>query len=393
MTYGIILGAGSGLRMGLGKNKVLATLRGQTIISHAILAFDKMVDGLILVIKKEDDALIKAALEKTGLQSKINKVVYGGSTRQQSVLQGLLALPEEVERVLIHDGARPFVSKELIGRILCGLDQHQGVIPVVPVSDTIKEVNSFGQVVKTIPREELMAVQTPQGFHKDVLVRAYQEAAHQGFEATDDASLLERLGIAVSTVMGEMENVKLTTKTDLDFAKVLYQKLKGKKAEAEMPIIRIGQGYDVHRLVEGRPLILCGVKVIHEKGLLGHSDADVGTHALMDALLGAAGLGDIGSHFSDQSEQYKNISSLLLLEQTMALLEKEGYSVQNADVTLVAQAPKLKPYILEMKETLAYTMNISPTLINVKATTTEKLGFEGEGQGISAHCVCLLRRK
>lgn len=390
MTYGIILAAGQGLRMGLNQNKVLAAVKGQTVIARSITAFNQMVEGLVLVIRKEDELEIKKILETTGLTKEVKQIVFGGETRQDSVFNGLKALPKEVDKVLIHDGARPFLSKKLIARVIEGLGKYQGVVPVIAVADTIKEINDLGEVVKTLPRNRLRAVQTPQGFDKLTLLRAYEEAEKQGFTGTDDASLLELIGVKVGTVKGEEENLKLTTKVDLNVAKALYQKAKEKITQPIMPSIRVGQGYDVHQLVEGRPLIICGVTIPYDKGLLGHSDADVGTHALIDSLLGAAGLGDIGSHFPDQSAQYKDISSILLLEKVAALLSEKGYGIQNVDVTLVAQAPKLKPYIEEMKKILADTLQISAEQVNVKATTTENLGFEGEGKGISAQAVALI---
>jgi 2-C-methyl-D-erythritol 2,4-cyclodiphosphate synthase len=233
----------------------------------------------------------------------------------------------------------------------------------------------------------LRAVQTPQGFSKDLLLRAHRLAEELGMLATDDAALVEALGVPVRLVEGSYDNLKLTTPEDIDAAEAVLRRRSG-----NTPAMRIGHGYDVHQLVPGRKLILGGETIPHETGLLGHSDADVALHALIDAMLGAAARGDIGQHFPDSDQKYKGISSLMLLQETGVLLEKLNWRVGNAEITIAAQRPKLAPYIPAMRQNIAKALQISLDCVSVKATTTEHLGFEGEEKGISAQAVCMLVR-
>jgi 2-C-methyl-D-erythritol 4-phosphate cytidylyltransferase/2-C-methyl-D-erythritol 2,4-cyclodiphosphate synthase len=255
-------------------------------------------------------------------------------------------------------------------------------VPGIPVSSTYKVCDAAGLVLQTPDRASLFEVQTPQGFIAQDLLRVSLKAAEEGFEGTDDASLMEHYGLPVRIVPGSKSNLKLTTPDDLAAAQLI---LKG-----GLPSMRVGMGYDVHRLVEGRKLVLCGVEIPWDLGLLGHSDADVALHALMDAMLGACGLGDIGRHFPDTDDRFKGISSLLLLQETNRLVREAGFSISNVDVTIVAQRPKLMPYIPQMVRTVADALQIEESAVNIKATTTEKLGFEGRGEGISASAVCLV---
>ena len=259
----------------------------------------------------------------------------------------------------------------------------------VALKDTVKRVDDGGVVVDTPPRDRLRAVQTPQTFEAGLIRRAHAAYA-LGERATDDAALAERMGIAVRLTEGDVENIKLTTPEDLLLAREVILKREGKKEEK--PMMRIGHGYDVHRLVEDRKLILCGVEIPYTLGLLGHSDADVALHALMDALLGAAALGDIGRHFPDTDPAYKGADSGRLLDHVVALLEEKGYTVGNVDVTIICQRPKLKDYIEQMRENVARHLKVDVDCVNIKATTTEKLGFEGEGLGISSHAVACIEK-
>ena len=246
-----------------------------------------------------------------------------------------------------------------------------------------------GCVIDTPPRDGLRAVQTPQTFSAELIWRAHAEFEH-GERATDDAALVERMGVSVHLTEGDVENIKLTTPEDMLLARQVILRREGRKEEHAM--MRIGQGYDVHRLVEGRKLILCGVEVPYTLGLLGHSDADVALHALMDALLGAAALGDIGRHFPDTDPTYKGADSGKLLDHVVELLKEKGYRVGNVDVTIVCQRPKLKDYIEQMREQVARHLNVDVDCVNIKATTTEKLGFEGEGLGISSQAVACIEK-
>ena len=370
-VFALILAAGSGERMGLGMNKVLAPLGGVPVLVRSVRAFDGQVDGRVIVARPTELETVRALLPG-------ETVVPGGDTRQRSVLAGLMALPEDAEVVLVHDGARPFVSPRIIARCIESVYEWGSGVASVPVTDTIKRVDGQGAAIETPMRASLRAAQTPQGF-KAVTLRAAIEALEaRGETATDDAAAMEAVGHIVFLTEGDEKNIKLTTQEDLRMAESW---LEAKKT------LRMGHGYDVHRLTEGRSLILCGVTVPYEKGLLGHSDADVALHALMDALLGAAALGDIGRHFPDSDPQYKGISSVTLLERVVAALQARNLSVCNVDVTIVAQRPKLAPYIEEMVKRTAHALGVPPESVNVKATTTEGLGFAGEGLGIEAHAV------
>ena len=306
-------------------------------------------------------------------------VVFGGENRQQSVYNGLKSVPIDVDLVAVHDAARPFVTSEIIEATLRSAEEYGSGIISTPVTDTIKQVGSDG-IVSTPDRASLFAVQTPQTFRKNLLLAAHESAAREGFVATDDAALFERYcgAVRLVTAQGAEQNRKLTMRSDFI---------------TNLPDIRVGHGYDAHRLIEGRKLILCGVEVPHRLGLDGHSDADVALHALMDAMLGAAALGDIGRHFPDTDEAYRGISSVLLLEKTVQILKSKGFHVSNADVTIVAQRPKLAPYMENMQKTVAGTLHLDIDRVNVKATTTEHMGFEGAEEGISAHAVVTLTRE
>lgn len=379
MWYAIVLAGGSGSRMGADRNKVLLTLNGEPVIVRAVRAFQGLVDGVILVSRPEDITQIGAAMQQAGLNVTI---VPGGATRQDSVWNGLCAIPADGRYVLIHDGARCLVDKETILRCRESVEKCGTGVAAVPAVDTIKQVDADEVVAATPDRSTLRSVQTPQGFELALIRRAHEAAREAGFLGTDDASLVERLGHPVRLTMGSRQNIKLTTPEDLKMAEAFL--------ETALPSLRIGQGYDVHRLVEGRDLILCGVKVPHTLGLLGHSDADVALHALMDAMLGAMALGDIGKHFPDTDERYRGISSMTLLEHVVALLKARGAQVANCDVTIVAQKPKLLPHIPLMRQNVAKALSLPIDRVNVKATTTERLAFEGREEGISAQAVCLV---
>ena len=289
----------------------------------------------------------------------------------------------------IHDGARPLVTADVIARTLESAQKFGSGVAAVALKDTVKRVDEDSVVVDTPPRDKLRAVQTPQTFEAGLIRKAHAAYA-LGERATDDAALAERMGIAVHLTEGDVENIKLTTPEDMLLARQVILKREGQKEEK--PMMRIGHGYDVHRLVENRKLILCGVEIPYALGLLGHSDADVALHALMDALLGAAALGDIGRHFPDTDPAYKGADSGKLLDHVVALLEEKGYTVGNVDVTIICQRPKLKDYIEQMRENVARHLKVDIDCVNIKATTTEKLGFEGEGLGISSHAVACIEK-
>ena len=382
MWYAIVLAGGSGSRMGANRNKVLLALKGEPVIVRSLRAFQGLVDGVVLVTRAEDIPAVRAAAEAAQLPVTI---VPGGDSRQASVWNGLCALPAECTHVLIHDGARCLVDEGTIRRCMASVESCGTGVAAIPAIDTIKQVDADSVVTATPDRASLRAVQTPQGFTVDIIRRAHEAAMQEGFLGTDDASLVERLGLPVHLTLGDRRNIKLTTPEDMLMAEAFLP--------LNFPALRVGQGYDVHRLVEDRDLILCGVKVPHTLGLLGHSDADVALHALMDAMLGAMALGDIGKHFPDTDERYRGISSMKLLEHVAALLQSRRARVTNCDVTIVAQKPKLLPYIQQMRENVAAALQLPLDRVNVKATTTERLAFEGREEGISAQAVCMIQQQ
>jgi 2-C-methyl-D-erythritol 4-phosphate cytidylyltransferase/2-C-methyl-D-erythritol 2,4-cyclodiphosphate synthase len=388
-TEVILLAAGSGKRMQAGENKVFLPLCGIPVLCRSVSAFRGLCDTLVLVLKPKEVQTARDILTAHGLMEDVTAVTYGGPERQDSVKNGLMMLSQEESVVLIHDAARPLVTKEIIVRAIEAVKVHGTGVAAVTVKDTIKQADGENRAVSTPDRAQLRAVQTPQGFLKSILHKAHRNAQENGILATDDAGLVEALGESVHLSDGSYCNIKITTPEDMFMAEAM---LNVNNREA-FPSIRICQGYDVHQLVAGRKLILCGVEIPHETGLLGHSDADVALHALMDAMLGALALGDIGKHFPDSDQRYMGISSLLLLKHVAGLVKEHGFFIGNADVTIIAQRPRLAPYVAAMRENIAAALEVSIGFINVKATTTEHLGFEGEEKGISAQAVCLLMRQ
>lgn len=371
----VIVAAGAGRRMGVEGNKVLLPVNGKTVLSHSLELFAKLDEiGEIVVVTREVDRQVVEELVTRAVPGKCTKVVLGGKERQESVYLGLQALAPQTEWVVIHDGARPYISADVVRTGLAAVKEQLAVGVAVPVKDTIKRVQD-GMIIETPPREELWAMQTPQIFSYPLIRQAHEQAQAQGILATDDCALVEIMGHSVYIVQGEYCNIKITTPEDLP------------KEENFL----IGFGYDVHRLVEDRPLVLAGVEIPHSLGLLGHSDADVVTHAVMDALLGAAGLGDIGELFPDTDPSYKGISSIMLLEQVLARLSEQGLRINNLDITIMAQKPKLSPWKGQMRSNLARVMELEEARINIKATTAEGLGFVGREEGIAAQVVASLR--
>ena len=378
----VLVAAGSSTRMGF--DKLSFDLGGETVLRRSIRAFEQcpLVTEIVLVAGKNRAFVEQQAAGCT----KPVKIVPGGATRAESAKNGVLAAAGEL--VAVHDAARPFVSQGVIAAALAAAAACGAAAPAVPVKDTIKAAaRGDGKTVPdaccvqaTPDRSTLYAVQTPQCFDRAAYLAALEELdAAKARLVTDDCSLFELTGRTVQLTQGDYANYKITTREDLP-----------RPEQKEEHKMRIGHGYDVHRLVEGRKLILGGVEVPFEKGLLGHSDADVLAHAVMDAVLGAAALGDIGKHFPDTDPAYAGANSLGLLGHVMALLAQEGWRVENADVTILAQKPKLKDHIPQMIQNYARVMGLPVTAINVKATTEEGLGFTGTEQGIAAHAVVLL---
>ena len=382
-AWAVIVAAGRGERAGLGRNKVFYEYGGRSVLSRCLDAFEASgyFEGIALVLSNDDMPLYEALCDREGTCGLVKHLAPGGATRRESVLNGLLTLPEDAELVAVHDAARPFVSESVIRATLDSAEVYGSGVISTPVVDTIKQLAPDGSVT-TPDRSTLRAVQTPQTFNCKKLMAAHLLARDENLEVTDDAMLFEHYygAVRLVTAEGAERNRKLTTKEDFE------------ALEQKTPAFRVGQGYDAHRLKEGRRLVLCGVEVPHDRGLDGHSDADVAVHALMDALLGAVGEGDIGRHFPDSDPAYKDADSMKLLDHVMGILRDNGFRVSNADVTIVAQKPKLASYIPLMRMNLAEALGVSQDCVNVKATTTERMGFEGEEIGISAQAVCLLVR-
>ena len=391
MNAAVIVAAGRGARMGMERNKVLYPICGEPVIVRTARAFTEsgLFDGGVVIVASACDMEdMRAMLGQGGVS--VRAIVAGGRDRQESVWRGIQACDADADIIAIHDGARPLVTREVIEATVESARRFGSGVAAVPLKDTVKRVGESGLVVETPQRDLLRAVQTPQTFDAALIRAAHARYADSDVRATDDAMLIEWTGHAVHLTPGDPENIKLTTPEDMLLAGQVILRREGRK---EAPAMRIGHGYDVHRLVEGRKLILCGVEVPYERGLLGHSDADVALHALMDALLGAAALGDIGRHFPDTDPAYAGADSGRLLDHVVALLHEKGYAVANADVTIICQRPKLKDYIEQMRENVAAHLKVDPDCVNVKATTTEKLGFEGEGLGISSHAVACIEKK
>ena len=373
----IIVAAGKGLRVGGDVPKQFRIWRGQPVLRHAA---DRLLAAgaapLVVVTPPDGEAAARAALD--GLDGV--QFVPGGATRQQSVAHGLAALAAAApERVLVHDAARPDLPRAVIARLLLALETHPGAIPVLPVVDSLALDDGAGVMAGTAERAVLRRVQTPQAFRYPAIL-----AAHRAWDgppdAGDDAQVLRAVsGGSVALVQGDERLKKLTFAEDFVDTSAL-------------PAMRIGQGYDVHRLEAGEELWLCGVLVPHDKGLSGHSDADVALHAITDAVLGAIGAGDIGTHFPPSDPQWRGARSARFLEHAVALAREAGYGVANVDLTLICEAPKIGPHRPAMRAEVARIMGLDQDAVSIKATTTERLGFTGRGEGIAAQAITLLQR-
>lgn len=317
------------------------------------------------------------------------RVVAGGDQRQASVRAALAEVSPGCEFVLVHDAARPFVRPELIRRCLEAAERCGAAVAALPATDTVKQVSPAGEVAATLDRSRLWLVQTPQAFRYRLLLEAHEAAAEAGFVGTDDSSLVERMGHPVHLVPGDPENVKITWPEDLERAERRLSQ--SRDSRSREPEFRSGIGYDVHAFAVGRPLVLGGVRFAGERGLLGHSDADVVCHAICDALLGAAGAGDIGQHFPDSDPRYAGVSSLSLLARVAEMARGAGWEIENVDAVVIAEAPRIADRVPEMCQALAGAMGLDPARVSVKGKTSEGLGFTGRGEGIASQAVALLR--
>ncbi len=369
----VLVAAGSGSRFGGSTPKQFLDLAGQPVVRHAAEALARHT---VLLQPVGDVEVLDTALAGVSHLP----VVPGGASRQASVRNGLEALvPHAPDIVLIHDAARPFLPADTIPNLLEALRTAAGAIPALPVTDTLKRATD-GQIAATVSREHLFRAQTPQAFHFDVILHAHRAALH---DATDDAALLEGTQHRVVLVPGSENNLKITHPQDL-------QRMQQILPQSPM-LPRVGTGFDVHRLVADRPLILCGIDVPHTLGLAGHSDADVGIHALCDAIYGALAEGDIGRHFPPSQANWKDADSAQFLRHAASRIAAHGGVLSNADVTLICEQPKITPHADAMRTRLADLLGVQVDRISVKATTSEKLGFTGRGEGIAAQAaVCIL---
>jgi 2-C-methyl-D-erythritol 4-phosphate cytidylyltransferase / 2-C-methyl-D-erythritol 2,4-cyclodiphosphate synthase len=381
-TAAILVAAGRGLRAGAGGPKQYRTVGGRTVIHRALAAFSEHPEIAIVqpVVNPDDIAVFNAAAGDLRYAAPVN----GGATRQASVLAGLEALaPHRPDVVLIHDAARPFVSADVISRAIVAANKTGATIPVVAVTDTIKQVTANGDITATPERAALRIAQTPQAFKFDVILDAHRRAARERSDFTDDAAIAEWAGLTVTTFEGDVANMKLTTPEDFVREEA--------RLAAALGDIRTGTGYDVHAFGEGDHVWLCGLRVPHSKGFLAHSDGDVGLHALVDAILGALADGDIGSHFPPSDMKWKGASSDQFLSYAIERVTARGGRIANLEVTMICERPKIGPLRDQMRARIAEISGVNISRIAVKATTSERLGFTGREEGIAATASATIR--
>jgi 2-C-methyl-D-erythritol 4-phosphate cytidylyltransferase / 2-C-methyl-D-erythritol 2,4-cyclodiphosphate synthase len=382
----VIVAAGAGLRAGGERPKQYQPIGGKPVLRHTVEAFLQHpgIGQVQVVIGEDQGTLYDAAVGDLPLP----RPVVGGATRQISVARGLEALRGGTPRlVLIHDGARPFVSATVISHVIAHLDRHVAVVPALPVTDTLKRTRA-NMVVETVDRSGLWAVQTPQGFRFEAIAEAHARAARARNHAfSDDAAIAEWAGIEVSLIPGSPDNVKVTSAEDIAAA----DRRMRRDALLALGDIRVGQGYDVHAFVPGDHVTLCGVRIAHDRRLSGHSDADAPLHALTDALLGSIGEGDIGVHFPPSDPQWRGADSAIFLEHAARLIAARDGFIANVDVTIVCEAPRIAPHVPAMRRRIAEILELAPDRIAIKATTSEAMGFTGRGEGLVAMATATVR--
>ncbi len=369
----VIVAAGRGTRAGGNGPKQYERIGGMSVLARALAPFQacNAVNDIVTVIHADDADLYHRALAST---ARLQPSVTGGATRQASVLAGLRAAEAiGATHVLIHDAARPFLPVDTLDRLIAALVDHDAVVPALPVNDTLRRSTQAG--LETVPRENLFAAQTPQCFRLAPLLSAHEAAAAAGrSDLTDDAAVAEWAGLPVTLVEGHPDNIKLTTEADMNRA----------RDRTAVPDIRVGHGYDTHRLVAGTRITLCGVEIAHDMALDGHSDADVGLHALTDALLATIGAGDIGDHFPPSDPQWKDAASDRFLAHACKLVRAERATLTHCDVTLLCERPKIGPHKAAMRARIASICDVDANRVSVKATTNEEVGFIGREEGIVA---------
>ena len=375
-TVGILLAAGNAERMG--ENKMFMLIGGKTVLERSLEAFESAECFYkVIIVSRSSDMEKAGALAKNSLSIPY-QIIEGGSERQYSV-ENALAAAQGADVVAVHDGARCFIDPAVIRECVETAYRTGAAAAGVRAKDTIKTLEN-GTISGTLDRSNLINIQTPQAFRYEMLTDAHKKAKADGFLGTDECMLLERQGIGVSFIEAHYDNIKITTQEDIAHGKLIA----GHQT-------RTGTGYDAHRLEEGLPLVLGGVDIPYTHGLSGHSDADVLVHAVIDALLGAAAAGDIGRHFPG-TEEFRGISSIELLKRTGKIISEKGFNIVNIDATAVMQQPKIAPHIDKMRKNLSEALGIGIDAVSIKATTTEGMGFEGEGKGISAMAAATLAR-
>jgi 2-C-methyl-D-erythritol 4-phosphate cytidylyltransferase/2-C-methyl-D-erythritol 2,4-cyclodiphosphate synthase len=376
----VLVAAGQGERLGAGMPKGLVPVAGVPMLARAAHALEAspLIEDIVAVVAPGSEPVAAASLDRAGCE-RVRAVIPGGETRQASVAAGLAALGGP-EIVVVHDAARPLITLEVITAVIRAAAEAGAASAGIPVRETVKRVAS-GEVTETVDRDALWLARTPQAFRTDLLREAHARAAADGFAGADDAVLVERLGRPVRMVEDSPANLKITVPDDLRIAEALLGGAGGS---------RTGIGFDTHRLEMGRRLVLGGVEIPAPRGLAGHSDADVLVHAMMDALLGAAGLGDIGTHFPPGDPAYRGADSLALLTRVGALIASAGWRPAHLDSTVIAEAPRLAPHIAEMRHRIAGALHVAESAVSIKATTAEGLGALGRGEGIAAYALATL---
>ena len=378
----IIVAAGSGSRAGDGPPKQFRLVGGKPMLRHSVDAFaaHTQIDSIVVVVA--DGQEVDVSQTVAGQQNLT--IVIGGATRRQSVRNGLQHLQKkrEIAKVLIHDAARPFLPQKVIDDLIAALESHKAAVPALPVTDSLARSHDGATLSVSESRDGLWRIQTPQAFDLNAICSAHDQW-DVAQEATDDARMAMAAGFSVALIPGDEHLAKYTFPSDFQ---------PQAKHNAPMQIFRTGTGYDVHRLVENEELWLCGIKIEHDKGLSGHSDADVALHALTDAILGAAALGDIGDHFPPSDPQWRGASSDRFLAHAAGLVAAKGYAIANVDVTIICEAPKIGPHREVMRQRIAEILQIDIDAVSIKATTTERLGYTGRGEGIAAQAVATLMK-
>ena len=387
----IIAAGGQGRRLGTDQPKQLLSVGGRPILERSVAAFlaHPAIDALIVALPQGlvDDPPSYLRPTVLGGAGKPVRLVAGGDRRQDSVANAFGAADAASDIIVIHDAARPFASADLIARTIAAAAESGAALAAVASRDTVKLARQLDWVSETLPRETIYLAQTPQAFRRDVLAQAIAEAARTPLDATDEATLVERAGRPVRLVQGEATNIKITTAEDLPIAEAIARSAPAAPARTG----RAGTGYDLHRLVAGRPLVLGGVTIPSPTGALGHSDADVVCHAATDAILGAACLGDIGRHFPDTDPRWKDASSLDLLRRAVALVAGQGFEIGNLDVTVVLEKPKIKDHIDAMRAAVAAAIGVDAARVSIKGKTNEGVDAIGRGEAIAAHAIVLIR--